>query len=454
MIGETGKHKSGKWKLNRGAAAVITAALLISGQLMTGCGSDQTAGKTGTEAVSGRSLDAVGSSREMAEKSNSGEENTAGEKEKTKERAGGKAEKEAWLSSETKGAPELSGLKPVGSMKLEYAECFHVWYYENGYKVLDIPEAGQYLVVPKGSDVPAGELPEDMRIIRQPLKNIYLAATSAMALVDAIGGLDSITLSSLDVDGWCIDGPKQALEEGKMEYAGKYSEPDYEMLIAKNCDLAVESTMILHAPDVQEMIEDLGIPVLIDRSSYEKEALGRTEWIKLYAALLDREEEAQRFFDEQAELVGGSNRFEKTGKTVAYFSISTDGMVVIRRPEDYIPVMIERGGGTYIFADMKNPAGESATVDISMEEFYSKAVDADYLVYNGTIVGGLKNLDELIGKNELFREFKAVREGNVWQVDKSMYQSTDKVSRLILDMNIMLTGGDTSKLTFLSKVES
>ena len=70
-----------------------------------------------------------------------------------------------------------------------------------------------------------------------------------------------------------------------------YSEPDYEMLVDQDCDVAIESTMILHTPKVQEMIEDLDIPVFIDRSSYETHPLARTEWIKLYGAMLDKEEE-------------------------------------------------------------------------------------------------------------------------------------------------------------------
>ena len=82
------------------------------------------------------------------------------------------------------------------------------------------------------------------------------------------------------------------MESGAMTFAGKYSEPDYETLVDGDCDLAIESTMILHTPKVQEMIEDLGIPVFVDYSSYESHPLGRTEWIKLYGALLNKEEEA------------------------------------------------------------------------------------------------------------------------------------------------------------------
>ena len=60
--------------------------------------------------------------------------------------------------------------------------------------------------------------------------------------------------------------------------------------------LAVESTMILHSPKVQEMIEDLDIPVFVDYSSYESHPLGRTEWIKVYGAMLNKEKEAEAIF--------------------------------------------------------------------------------------------------------------------------------------------------------------
>ena len=60
--------------------------------------------------------------------------------------------------------------------------------------------------------------------------------------------------------------------------------------------------MILHTPKVQEMIEDLDIPVFIDRSSYETHPLGRTEWIKLYGAMMDKEEEAYSFLTSRQKL--------------------------------------------------------------------------------------------------------------------------------------------------------
>ena len=104
-----------------------------------------------------------------------------------------------------------------------------------------------------------------------------------------------------------------------MLFAGKYDEPDYELLVNQGCDLAVESTMILHSPKVQEMIEMLGIPVFIDRSSYETHPLGRTEWIKLYGVMMGKEEEAEAFFEPQAQVITDLKDFPNTGEDGGIF---------------------------------------------------------------------------------------------------------------------------------------
>ena len=349
-------------------------------------------------------------------------------------------------------APELPGLTYESTMQLDYAELFEVYYYSDGYKLIDVPLIGQYLVVPEGKTAPEGLDPE-IYIIQQPLKEVYMAATGSVSFFDELGAMDVLTMSSLEESGWVIDAPIKAMQEGKMVYAGKYSAPDYELMIGRGCELAIESTMILHSPEVQEMIEDLGIPVFIDRCSYELDAFGRIEWIKAYGAMLNLEDAADECFKKQEAVLDALDDFENTGKTVAFFALNTNKTVTVRKTEDFIPNMIELAGGKYIFEDLQNPGSNSASVRLSMEEFYSAAVNADYLIYNGTIENPINSREELIGKDALFAEFKAVKEDNVWVVGKTWYQSTATVGYLITDLNLMLTGGDPADMVFLSKVE-
>ena len=397
----------------------ITALMLSAALLLGGCGSTAASG------------------------GNSGN-NSAGTdvtKDKTKDAA-----------DKTKKAPEIEGLTYEATMDLTYATEFDVYYYKDGYKLIDVHEDKQYLIVPEGKEEPE-DLEDDIVVIQQPTENIYMAATASMSLFDAIGGIDKVKFSGVEASGWYVESAKEAMESGAMTFAGKYSEPDYEMLIDEDCDLAIESTMILHTPKVQEMIEDLDIPVFIDRSSYESHPLGRTEWIKAYAAMLNKEDAAETFFDTQTEVIGNLKDFKNTGKTVAYFFVNTDGTVVVRSSSDYIPKMIDIAGGKYIFQDLKNTKSKSASVELSMEEFYAKAKNADYLIYNASIDSPINSIADLTAKSELFADFKAVKSGNVWCTGKSLYQATDIVGNLITDINLMLTDGDESGMTFLYRVK-
>lgn len=351
------------------------------------------------------------------------------------------------------GAAEIEGLTFDHEMELQYADQFHVYYYIDDYEVITIEGGDSYLLVPEGKDAPAADaVPDGMTVIQKPVDRIYLAASSAMALFNSMDALNMIAFSGTKADGWYIEEATAAMESGAIAFAGKYSSPDYEMLLDEDCNLAIESTMITHSPDVKEKLEELGIPVFVDHSSYESHPLGRVEWIRLYGVLTDHEEQADAFFNEQAKIIEDMEDIEETGKTVAFFFVNSTGQVVVRAGDDYIPRMIEIAGGEYIFPDLINEQSAMASMKITMEEFYAGAVDADYLIYNASIESPLTSLDQLYDKSEVFKEFKAVKEGHVYTTDKYLYQATDITGELIRDIHIMLTDGD-GNMTFLTKVE-
>lgn len=339
------------------------------------------------------------------------------------------------------------------SMELLYADQFSVDYFQDGYKKITIGEADIYLVVPENTPVPSG-VPEEVTVLRQPLDSIYLVATSAMDLFRELDAIDAITLSGTDASGWYIEEAKAAIASGDMIYAGKYSTPDYELILEQGCDLAVESTMIYHTPEVKEQLERFGIPVLVERSSYESHPLGRMEWIKLYAALLGKEEAAQAYFDRQMETLAPILKQENTGKTVAFFYITSNGAVNVRRPGDYIAKAISLAGGVYVFQDLASEDSAKSTMNMQMEAFYEGARDADILIYNSTIDGELQTMDDLLDKSGLLGNFKAVQEGHVWCTGKNLFQESLGLGALIEDIHAILTADDPDglELTYLHQL--
>ena len=316
------------------------------------------------------------------------------------------------------------------TMPLSYASQFSVGYCEGGYKLITLGDGSRFLTVPEGKTAPKG-LDASITPLYQPIGNIYLAATSAMCLFDSLNRLDAIRFSGTQADGWYIENAREAMKDGSIIYAGKYSAPDYELLTASGCPLAVESLMIGHASDIRDQLEALGIAVLVDQSSRESHPLGRAEWIKLYAALLDEEDKAEAIFDAQAAYLEDTARDEPSGKTAAFFYVSSTGRIVARRSGDYVCKMIELAGGQYVFSSLGDPESRTSTVTLDPEYFYAEAKDADILIYNMTISEELDSISQMLEKCGLLKDFKAVRNGNVWCTGKSMYQESMALGQMI-----------------------
>lgn len=347
-----------------------------------------------------------------------------------------------------------NGWKPVKHMKLKYAKQFSVYYYKDGYKLIRLHDGSKFLVVPEGKDAPNG-IDKKISVLRQPINRIYLAATASMCLFDRLGSIDNIKYSGAEHDDWYIENARKAMEEGRISFVGKYNQPDYEALSSGKCDVAIESTMINHVPAVKKKLEEFDIPVFTDQSSLENHPLGRTEWIKVYGAMLNKEPEAQKIFDEQVKVLEVIDN-KKTNKTVAFFTILPSGQVMVRKSGDYVSKMINLAGGKYVFRNIGDHKKVRATVTIDMEDFYKHAKSADILIYNNTIGGTITSISQLEQMNPLMKEFKAVKNGNVWYTGQNLYQETTGFGQMISDMHKVFVDGnvDSDSLTYLHKFSS
>ena len=353
---------------------------------------------------------------------------------------------------------DSSSLQPVsvpavsGEMPLSYAQQFSVTYEDDGSALLTVAGRDRFRLLSREADDSC--YTDDIPIIRIPVWNVCLASSSVADLFLQLDALDAIRLSSTAASGWRLPAVADAMEQEAILYAGKYSAPDYELILTENCDLVIENTMILHSPAVREKLEMLGLPVLVEYSSYEPHPLGRVEWIKLYGLLTGREKEAVRFFEEQVASLASLQDLEKTGKKAAFFYIGSNGSVIVRKPSDYVSKMIELAGGTYPFTDIPDDGTALSTMNMQMESFFAQAKDCDVLIYNSTVDGGISSLEELVQKSPLLAEFDAVRNGQVWCSEQDMFQQTSAAAGMILDFNAVFTGADTSSLRYLRHVES
>ena len=359
--------------------------------------------------------------------------------------------------SSEKAGTDFNELKWEKDMVLSYARQFSIESCE-GYRMVSIAGVGRFLLVPEEKETPP-QTPRNISVLKMPLNKTYLVSTSAMDLICMADALDYIRFSGTRQENWHVIKAKEAMEEGAVLYAGKYSAPDYELLLSEGCTLAIENTMIFHNPEVKEKLEELDIPVLVERSSYEPDPLGRLEWIKLYGVLFGKERQAETFFHEELKQVQPILESENTGLKAAFFSVSSNGSITVRRSEDYIAKMIEMAGGKYVFSYIgKEGRNALSAVRMQMEDFYAGAKDADILIYNSAIEEEIESIGNLLDKNPLFADFKAVKEGNVYCTGKNFFQETAGSCDFIRDMNIVFShvsgkkDVDMEQLRFLRKL--
>ena len=336
--------------------------------------------------------------------------------------------------------------------ELQYAQFFTLTHYKGGYKSFTIiggQDDYEWLIVPEGKSVPEG-LADNVVVLQQPIDRVRCDSGTA-AMVAAFGGLERVATLNTDIDGLEVKAVKDRMEAGDMSYSGSYKEPDYEMIVAEDIQLVIDTNMLDSYPEVKEKYDELNIPYFVIRNSKEVHPLGHTEWAKLYGAVLGLWDEANAYYNAQAEKVADVSDNADTGVTVAVVYFSLDGTkVYARRGGDYMATMVDLAGGKYIMADFEPE--ETGVGTITTEDFYSLCMEADYLI-NLNMAAKLYTMEELLEYVPLLEDFKAVKDGNVYMACNRFSQFTYDNGSIIKDLNTILTDSTIEETTYFTKMK-
>ena len=174
------------------------------------------------------------------------------------------------------------------------------------------------MLVPANAELPAG-LEKEYLILTVPPKSLYLMDEETEGTLEALNALELIKV--LGVQTTENEVLKAGLADGSVLFGGSWDVPDYKMLVRAKTDLALASGKLLPLSDEvlaerkQEKGADreeltaveyrnrlyeladrfavLDIPLLIDRSADEKDALAQADWLRLYGVLLGQEKAAE-----------------------------------------------------------------------------------------------------------------------------------------------------------------
>ena len=242
------------------------------------------------------------------------------------------------LSADTldEKAPEIMGLSYQSETKVEHAEYFKIYHYDQGITLLEIDQRKdedtketktkdtkedtdsgltpaqeeqlalykakivRYLIVPEDAEIPAG-LDKEMIAIQKPKKSAYVGSEEVLEILDKLNATDQITSVGVKQKNCKVDGIVKAMKDKKIIYAGTYKKPENKKLMKSKCDLAILSNKILpdeknekkmSVEDQQKRYEELAekfvlldVPMIVDRSADEEKDDAKAEWSKVYEAI-------------------------------------------------------------------------------------------------------------------------------------------------------------------------
>ena len=340
---------------------------------------------------------------------------------------------EATVVTEVPAAADKNDLTVVSSMELQYANNFSVDYCANGCKIITDSSERTFLLVPEGSEVPDDT--GDMIVLQAPLTKLGCFSTTHATLFNSIDALDKVTMVTTAQEKWHIEQVAQQIADGKTIYVGKNSAPDYELISDAAPQVIIISANTLHgSEEVLNKLDELGIAYIADSQHLENHPLGRVEWVKLVGALLDMEDEANAYFDDavkRVEEIASSVASQSEHPTIIQTYIY-NGVVYVRNGASYVNKMLEMAGGIYPFADL-NPE-DSGNTKMAIEEFYAATVDTDILIYDNTSDTSVSSIADILAYGDYLGDMKAIKEGNVWGIEKNYWQSADDVATMIEDI--------------------
>lgn len=303
------------------------------------------------------------------------------------------------------------------TVTFEHAGTVDIAYHDT-YKVLDVAlpfddATARYVLVQCGTEPPAleGDL-ADASVIEVPVTAAVTMTTTNLPHFDALDAVDRVAGVGVP-DFVSTASVLEAIEAGRVERFGDAEgSPDIERLIAAQPDVAVLDAFGSDVLDTAARLDEGDVPVLLNTDFRETTLLGRAEWLKVTAALLNAEAAAtERFaeieeaYREVAALVADVEERPRVLNGMPF-----EGTWFAPGGRSVTAQAIADAGGAYVFAD--DESTESVAFDL--ETVLDRGADADVWIAAGSVHG---TLDDLRATDERFAEIEAFGNGRVWAGD-------------------------------------
>jgi cobalamin transport system substrate-binding protein len=312
--------------------------------------------------------------------------------------------------------PDFDSTKDYFPSKVEidHSIGFDVVYHKN-YKELhlfrhynDVVDTVSFLLVQRGTPPPANE--KGHSVIEIPVKRIVAMSTTHLGMFEVLESLDKVVgieskqyVSSKKV--------RDLVDEGKileMEPAGALN---VESIIAANTQVLIGVGYPNSQNDEHQQLTNAGIRVLLNSDWQELSLLGRAEWVKMIAVLLNKEKEVNRKFGQI------ESEFNEIIEVVAKSNVSSPMVITGVAMGDAWHVS---GGKSFAFNAMKLAKvdypwkGDNSTgsLKLDFETVYEFGLKADFWIAPGSA----RDLNGIVERDTRYRDFRSYKQKTIYNI--------------------------------------
>ncbi|MCL2328934.1 MAG: ABC transporter substrate-binding protein [Bacteroidetes bacterium] len=249
--------------------------------------------------------------------------------------------------------------------------------------------------------------------IQTPIQRVVVTSTTDIAPIDALNELGSL-IAVCEVFRVCNPHIHELFAAGKITDVGSELHENAEKIIAIQPNFLIKTVYNTAFTQNDALYLHANIPIIYNNNWQEMNPLGRTEWIKFFGMLYNKEHEADSLFAvirdsynaQKARYANATNRPRVLlGEMVADTWQASGG-------NSYIAQFIADAGGDYIFA--KNT--KSGSVPLNFEQILQKSQDVD--VWIGSRFSTKK---ELFAENHLYSLLPITKTTQCYNYNKSQH---------------------------------
>ena len=297
-------------------------------------------------------------------------------------------------------------------LDIHYAQGFNISY-RDGYKLLSVINATdttRYALAPQGAPLP-DHVPTATTVIRTPIQRLVVTSTTHLGLVDFLQAEDRLV--GIDNADWVYSkNIRERVANGQIQQVGVGGELNWESILALSPDLVMVSGMPGVGLGRYQTLQDAGIPVIINSEWMEPTPLGKAEWVKLLAVLLNQEALVQEKF---AQVVTAYDSVAALARTVKQKPLVVTGAPYqgawfVPGGHSFLGKLLQDAGATWPWEQDTS----ATSISVAFETIYPYGLRADYWLHPGQG----QDRSALQAQDERLADFQPYQQGTIYNNDR------------------------------------